>query len=389
MAHVLIGFGEALPAAETIFSLRSAGHRVSVFAQERGLPLERLRPERVIYLGPGTAEAVATLRATMNGTNAPDFLFPLDDAGLWLANEALDEDSRLIGATGQQAQIALDKTLQIAAAQHAGLAVPETHVLRGPGDLDARVSLPAIAKPALAIHVQADRLSKGKACYLLTQDDVAHLADSLSDMMVPLLVQPLVRGVGEGVFGFATPQGVRCWSGHRRLRMMNPHGSGSSACMSCPPNADTRQKVEIFLAEIGWRGPFMVELLRDADGTAWFMELNGRIWGSLALARRQGFEYPAWAVADAIEPGFCPISPDPFVAPQPLVLRNLGREILHLAFLLRGPKSTFHRRDWPRFWKSLRGVLKPAHPRFFYNYDLAHPLYFLFDTLWTLRKAWH
>ena len=44
----------------------------------------------------------------------------------------------------------------------------------------------------------------------------------------------------------------------------------------------------------------MIELLRDRDGVAWFMELNGRTWGSLALARRLGLEYPAWAALDAL-----------------------------------------------------------------------------------------
>ena len=41
-------------------------------------------------------------------------------------------------------------------------------------------------------------------------------------------------------------------------------------------------------------------LLRDGEGTAWFMELNGRAWGSMALARRLGHEYPRWAVQAAL-----------------------------------------------------------------------------------------
>ena len=41
---------------------------------------------------------------------------------------------------------------------------------------------------------------------------------------------------------------------------------------------------------------FMLELLRDAAGTPWFMEVNGRPWGSMALAVRRGFDYPVWAV---------------------------------------------------------------------------------------------
>ena len=36
-------------------------------------------------------------------------------------------------------------------------------------------------------------------------------------------------------------------------------------------------------------------------GPAWFVELNGRPWGSMALARRQGLEYPAWQVTLALD----------------------------------------------------------------------------------------
>ena len=52
----------------------------------------------------------------------------------------------------------------------------------------------------------------------------------------------------------------------------------------------------------------MIELLRDDEGQPWFMELNGRAWGSMALACRRGFAYPAWAVRAALDTGTCPRS---------------------------------------------------------------------------------
>lgn len=198
----------------------------------------------------------------------------------------------------------------------------------------------------------------------------------------------LIHGVGEGVFGFVTDKGVLAWSGHQRVRMMNPHGSGSSACQALMPEAELCAQVTTFLEAIGWQGAFMVELLRDAAGTPWFMELNGRQWGSMALARRQGLEYPAWNVAACETADFVPTVPAlPSNTARPLVLRNLGREILHLLFVLRGPKSTFHKEKWPKFWHSLCGVLKPSHPRLFYNYDASNRGYVLRDALWSVKKA--
>ena len=88
--------------------------------------------------------------------------------------------------------------------------------------------------------------------------------------------------------------------------MMNPHGSGASACRLNPVEPGLSEAAERMMTGIGWRGPFMIELLRDDAGTAQFMELNGRLWGSTALVRRAGFDYPAWAVAQALDPGFAP-----------------------------------------------------------------------------------
>src|SRR6267143_363614 len=172
---------------------------------------------------------------------------------------------------------------------------------------------------------------------------------------VPLLVQAFVPGNGEGIFGLAAPDGVRAWSAHRRLRMMNPQGSGSSACISQSVPQDLRAKVEELIRKADWRGLFMIELLRDRSGNVWFIELNGRPWGSMALSRRQGLEYPAWHLALAIDQqstvGMALSS-----APG-LVCRHVGRELMHLLFVLRGPKSRALS-SWPSFRKTIGDVIR-------------------------------
>lgn len=385
MAHILIGFAEALPAPEVFFSLYDAGHQVSVFTRQGcQAPLLRHLPlVQVCYLpapeqdAPG---AVAALRQMVEGAQAPDLILPLDDAGLWLVNEAVSDPARIAGATGDAAVVALDKTRQVAAAQAAGLALPETVVLREEGDFDQITRVPAIVKPALAISVRDGRIAKDKVDYLSEVADIAPLRAAFQPGEDPRLVQPLVAGVGEGVFGFVAGDGtISHWSGHRRLRMMNPHGSGSSACVALDPDADLRARCTAFLHSIHWRGPFMIELLRDAEGTPWFMELNGRMWGSMALARGQGLEYPAWAVELAQDPGFVPPAVD--LPAPPLQARHLGRDLLHLLFVLRGPKTDFYRPGWPRFTDSLRAVLSPGRRCRAYNYHPDFPGF-------SRREAW-
>ena len=67
--------------------------------------------------------------------------------------------------------------------------------------------------------------------------------------------------------------------------------------------------------------------------------------------------------------------------------RHLGRDLLHLAFTARGPKSDFHRKGWPRLMTSLPAVLRPGRGAGFYNFDTAPQRYILHDALWTMRKT--
>lgn len=92
------------------------------------------------------------------------------------------------------------------------------------------------------------------------------------------------------------------------------------------------------------------------------MELNGRPWGSLALARRLGYEYPAWALARALdEQAVLPDAP-PFTE---LLCRHLGRELVHLLFVLRGPGS--HAGAWPGRRETLRALLGSERRTAWYN----------------------
>ena len=109
----------------------------------------------------------------------------------------------------------------------------------------------------------------------------------------------------------------------------------------------------------------MIELLRDRAGTPWFMEFNGRPWGSLALARRLGFEYPAWAVRQLFDPDFAPPAP---THRAKLVCRHAGRELVHLLFVLRGPESGALT-EWPSRWRTLRAVASVRRSDRWYNWE--------------------
>jgi len=391
-ATVLVGFAEALAAPEVVWSLVDEGFRVVAFARRgrrsalhysRHVVCREITPPEV-----DNQAAFSDLRAllvSLSGSANGDqrILFPLDDAAVWLCSRVpLDKDWTLAGPCGDNADLALDKSMQIRAASDAGLNVPETRLAVTSSDLlDMEESFPLMLKPAKSVSLVGDGLYKGPGWICGNREELERGALKWANL-VPLLVQPFILGTGEGIFGLATPGGIRAWSAHRRLRMMNPHGSGSSACISQAVPEELRSPVERLITRAGWRGLFMIELLRDHSGTAWFMELNGRPWGSMALARRQGLEYPAWHVTLAIDTQSC-IGVDRIGAAG-LVCRHLGRELMHPLFVLRGPKSKALS-DWPSFWKAIGDLVRVRRGGALYNWRKDDPKVFVSDCYYTFR----
>jgi hypothetical protein len=164
--------------------------------------------------------------------------------------------------------------------------------------------------------------------------------------------------------------------------MMNPQGSGSSACISQPVTQELRSKVEELIIKSGWRGLFMVELLRDRQGNCWFVELNGRPWGSMALSRRQGLEYPSWHVKLAMDQH---ARDGITVASAPgIVCRNVGREFMHLLFVLRGARSKALS-TWPSFWKTTGELIWVRRGDVLYNWRRDDLKVFMADCYYTIH----
>ena len=380
---VLIGFADALAAIESGYSLATRGFEVCAFARAGTRPaLARSKLVRVLPITPPEqdySQAVADLGALIRDLG-PAAVLPLDDHAVWLTDQydrhaSLGSSSGTVisGPTGKLAELALDKRQQLELARTAGFAVPDSAdaaTERPPGDG------PWIVKPALAVQLADGTLRRPAGRIARTLPQVREIAAAIGG---PAIAQPLIDGTGEGVFGLATAAGPSAVSAHQRVRMMNPRGSGSSACRSIPLAADLAGPVREFIAGCDWRGLFMVEMLRDRAGRPWFMELNGRTWGSMALARRRGLDYPAWAVQAALDPEFEPPYPALTEIPAPhLTVRHLGREIVHLGMVLA-------RGDAPRL-RTVRDVLIWRRGERWYNWRPGEPAVFAVDTWATVHS---
>jgi len=389
---VAIGFAEALSAPEVTWSLADAGYTVISFSRKgRRAALRHSHHTSIFEITAPEQDYPAALRELAGVLDlqhaehmVPSVLLPLDDASLWLCGR-VQPASRwiLAGASGHAAELAIDKRKQIQAATEAGFRVPWTwFAATSDGLVNCVKSYPVILRPACAVTPWDGRVRTGHNWICSDKSELRRALSAWSGREL-VMVQPYLEGIGEGIFGLATNHGVVAWSAHRRLRMMNPHGSGSSACISQHVPDDVKEQVAVFVKSCGWRGMFMVELLRTADGRVWFVEFNGRAWGSMALSRRQSLEYPAWTVKLALEPQFVPTCHVPTT--EGVVCRNWGRELMHVLFVLRGPQSRALRK-WPSFWRTLIEVFRPHRNSSFYNWRRDDWRVFVSDCWYTVRQ---
>jgi predicted ATP-grasp superfamily ATP-dependent carboligase len=382
----LIGFAESVSGPEAAFSLLDAGFEVVAFTRAGASPsLRKCPPVRLVEITPpkdDTVAAASELERLVRDTE-PSVILPLDDGAVWLCDRVDNGvSSRVVGPIGAQARLALDKRVQMEAAERAGFEVLPTQSFESARDLLGRIDeFPIAIKPALAVEERDDRIQLGPVSVCAGYGELEVAVDGYRPDQ-PVIAQPFVIGDVEGLFGLARDGEVLVSSAHRRVRGISAKGS-TSACIPLPVDPYLEAASRRMLAEAGWTGLFMVELLRDREGRPWFMELNGRAWGSMALAREMGFEYPAWAALQKIDESFVPAPPPPHEA---ITCRHLGREILHLLGALRGPDSAAVR-DGPTRRRAARDVLRVGRDDRWYNLRPGYRGLFVYDTIQTVRSG--
>lgn len=379
----LVGFAESLPTPEVCFSLRSTGAHIVCFfraeAQERFVRLSFVHYVPVSSPEKNISRAIEDVQSVV-AEFAPQLVAACDDSALLIFSRMVGSVSQGIVPCGNRFTFAFDKWKQIAAAQASGYATIQTQLVDSPDDASQFPIRPAVLKPRFALDISGDGASKGHAFTM--QNDFLSPQARAAISQRPYLIQEFRVGVGEGFFGVAHKGEILAQFGHRRLRMMNPAGSGASACIARVPELAEIEKARTLILKEAWTGPFMIEQLRDSAGRSWFMEFNGRFWGSVALARRCGLDIPrlAFEIASGKEPHI----------PSPRKVgfaRHLGRDLVYLLFVLRGPREGYPSHAWPSRLSSMKAVLLPNRLESFYNYDPSEPLFFLKDAAMTVKNA--
>lgn len=244
-------------------------------------------------------------------------------------------------ATGDVLRRALDKAETVAYARAAGVRVPETHV---PGSLEdvqsagAAVGFPCVLKARFSNYWDgaAFREDTG-AQYAGEAAALADLAPRMRQGPYWPMVQGFVPGGGRAVFALCDRGEPLMWFAHERIRDVRPTGSGSSLRRAIPLEPRLRDPAERLLRTMQWHGPAMVEFRDTAGAEPCLMEVNGRFWGSLALAVAAGADFPrAWL---ELVTGQRPDAPATYRTD--VVVRWVWGDVKRFLYVLAGPPAGF------------------------------------------------
>jgi predicted ATP-grasp superfamily ATP-dependent carboligase len=194
-----------------------------------------------------------------------------------------------------------DKEYMLTVAREVGLAAPAQLRLERPGDAASAdlgdLRFPVVLKPTRS--VRSGRINS--VAYAADLSALRERLAALPESAYPLLVQQRIVGPGTGVFLLRWDGRVLATFAHERIRETPPSGGASVYSQSIDADPDLVAGATRLLERFDWRGVAMIELKRDAStGTAYVMEVNGRLWGSLQLAIDAGVDFPTLLVDAAL-----------------------------------------------------------------------------------------
>jgi protein-tyrosine-phosphatase len=189
---------------------------------------------------------------------------------------------------------ALDKslTLEIAAGLH--IPVPQSVLISSEDFIPACNTFPVVLKPVSSQILAENHVKQVRPVIVLNDAERrGQLRSMLQDSAV--LQQELVPGHGVGVEVLYDKGQLVWYFCHERLHEGTGRdglGSGSTYRRSIPPSPALLRDATALLDSLQWHGLAMVEFKCTNDGRYWLMEINPRLWGSLALAIDAGVDFP-------------------------------------------------------------------------------------------------
>jgi predicted ATP-grasp superfamily ATP-dependent carboligase len=285
-------------------SLRRAGYRVSVAADRTPAVAHWSRHcagRLVVPLPSADPDGFVTAIAAELERRPYSFLLISGDLSLLAVSRRRQLlDGLLGGPLGlpphDVVEAAMDKASLSRLAALAGLDSPPTEVCVGVDDAlraAAEFGFPVAVKPRSSVFERDGRLRREGSRLASERETVERLVEFYGGRC---LVQRLETGTVHSCSGVFAGGRMIALSLSRYLRTWPPEAGNAALSETVPITDELGAQVSALLGELGWQGIFELELLRRPDGSFSAIDLNPRLYGSVALAIRAAADLPAiWA----------------------------------------------------------------------------------------------
>jgi protein-tyrosine-phosphatase len=283
-------------------------------------------------------------------------------------------------------QVALDKQKTWELAKSLGVAVPASRLISSSSEAGAPKGFPVVLKPATSLVHRGGELIGVAPSVVRTRDEWSRALDRLL-AVCPVQEQEYIPGPGVGIECLYSRGNLAWCFQHERLHELPLTGGGSSYRRAVPLNERLVGAATALLDRLEWHGVAMVEFKGgEFAGREDYrlMEINPRLWGSLALAIDAGVDFPKglWRLAIGQEPGPQPRYRNPYYT------RNLEMDFDWLKENLRADRSDPLLLTKPR----LRSIVEYARPVLLVeswdHFDVKDWRIWLSIVWRTIRAAW-
>lgn len=308
-AAALVLDGHSRAAVEVVQSLGRSAVAVDLAATGPTLA-EHSRYCRKKLIQPDTADraAFAAWLTRQVTESRYQLIVPSTEASLQ-ALGSLPDDAPLIQrcvlAPRRSLAVALDKQQTWDLANTLGIPVPRSRVIAGETDIRvAPQSYPLVLKPWTSL-VEKDGEVVRLTPQIVRRPDAWHRTIRQLLRYGPVLEQEHIGGRGVGIE--CLYRNGRClWHfQHERLHELPLTGGGSSYRRSVAADPELLEASTRLLDDLQWHGVAMVEFKGTPEQGFRLMEINPRLWGSVALPIDAGVDFPKglWHVANEEDPG--------------------------------------------------------------------------------------
>jgi predicted ATP-grasp superfamily ATP-dependent carboligase len=299
-ATVLLTNGEERSVLAAARGLAAASYRVSCAAGSRQAAALWSRACHEQLLLPDVFSGVAEFESELEdllGTGNYQLMIPGTDAALLVVSEGRSRLERLttLGLPSAEAvEAVLDKRTLLQSAATVGVRTPDSLVCQTRDEVLAagdEFGLPVVVKARSSVTREGDRVVQHRSIVVADNES---LVAATREVELPCIVQQLeTQARLLSVAGVAVDGSLLAVAASRYLRTWPVRAGAAAFSETVAPPAGLVDAAGAVLERLGWHGIFELEFLETHKGDTLLIDLNPRVYGSLALAIAAGANLPA------------------------------------------------------------------------------------------------